>query len=276
MRRPRVRPGRRVRRGLGVVALLAMAACSTPAPAPPPDPAALRVMTWNVETHAHDPSDWAEVIAVQHPDVLALQEICAGEADELAAILQRDHGMAYRSVPGPIRPPTPDEARAPVNEALGPACGTGPDDVAFGLAVLSRLPVSDPRITAYPPDHRDEQRGFMSLRVTTGVGPTVAVYNTHLGLNGVGLDQVRRLADAATARPAVVLGDLNIGPTDPELAPLRAGFTEVDPGAEHPTTAEGKIDYVFLRGLTTVDPPDTPDTTASDHRPLVADLRPSG
>ncbi|MHC1558089.1 endonuclease/exonuclease/phosphatase family protein [Actinomycetospora sp. C-140] len=265
-----------MRRVLLGLALVVLGACSAPAAPPPSDPAALRVMTWNVETHAHDPSDWADVIAEQHPDVLALQEICAGEADELAAILRRDHGLAYRSVPGPIRPPTADEARAPVNEALGPACGTGPDDVAFGLAVLSRLPVSDPRITTYPPDRRDEQRGFMSLRVTTSAGATVAVYNTHLGLNGVGVDQVRRLADAATARPAVVLGDLNIGPTDPELAPLRAGFTEVDPGAEHTTTAEGKIDYVFLRGLTPVDPPDAPDTTASDHRPLVADLRPSG
>jgi endonuclease/exonuclease/phosphatase family metal-dependent hydrolase len=230
-------------------------------------------MTWNVQTHAHDPGEWAPTIAQARPDVVALQEICAGEADELAAILLHDWGLAYQAIPGPIRPPTSREERAPVNAALGPACGTGPDDVQFGLAVLSRLPVAEPAVVTYPPDHRDEQRGYLRLRATTASGTAVTVHDTHLGLDGVGADQARLLADdASRATPAVVLGDLNLGPDDPGLAPLRAGFTEVDPDAAHPTTAEGKIDYVFLRGLAPTGPPQTPDTTASDHRPLVADL----
>lgn len=264
---------RRALLGLAVVALLAPAACS-PTPQGPTD---LRVMTWNVETHAHQPSEWAPVVAQLHPDVLALQEICAGEADELATLLQHDHGLTYRVVPGPIRPPTPAEAHAPVNAALGPACQTGPDDVEYGLAVLSRLPVSDPVVTTYPPDHRDEQRGLLSVRVTTAAGTVVAVHDTHLGLNGVAADQVRHLADDASGTaPAVVLGDLNLGAEAPELAPLRAGFTELDPDGRHPTTAEGAIDHVFLRGLTVVGSPEAPAVTSSDHRPLVADLRIGG
>ncbi|HEY2193927.1 MAG TPA: endonuclease/exonuclease/phosphatase family protein [Actinomycetospora sp.] len=263
---------------LALAVLLVAGGCSTPQPpAPPPGPADLRVVTWNVETHAHDPAEWAPVVAGLHPDVLALQEICAGEAQDLAALLARDHGLAYRVVPAPIRPPTTAEAHAPVNAALGPACGTGPDDVQYGLAVLSRLPVTDPVVATYPPDHRDEQRGFLRLRVTTASGATVTVHTTHLGLDGVVADQVRRLAlDAAGPAPAVVLGDLNLGAAAPELAPLRAGFAEVDPDGRVPTTAEGAIDHVFLRGLHPAGAPEAPEVTASDHRPLVVDLRLGG
>jgi endonuclease/exonuclease/phosphatase family metal-dependent hydrolase len=262
----RAREGwRRRARLVLAVALLGVAACSTsPAPSAP---AALRVMTWNVQTHAHDPPDWADLVARLRPDVLALQEICVREADELAAILQR----------GPIRPPTPAEANAPVNAALGPACDTAPDAVDFGLAVLSRLPVTDARVTTYPPDRRDEQRGYLTLRVTTPAGVAVTVRDTHIGLDGVAGEQIRHLAeDASRNAPGVVLGDLNVGVDDPELAPLRAGFTEVDPDGQDPTTVEGKIDYIFLRGLAPAGPPEVPDTTASDHRPLVADLRLDG
>jgi endonuclease/exonuclease/phosphatase family metal-dependent hydrolase len=254
---------------LGLLAVLA--ACSAPAPAAPPD---LRVMTWNVQTHAHEPGEWAPTIAQARPDVVALQEICAGEADELADILLHDWGLTYQSVPGPVRPPTRAEARAPVNAALGPACGTGPDDVQFGLAVLSRLPVREPAVVTYPPDRRDEQRGYLRLTVTTPSGATVTVHDTHLGLDGVADEQVRELADdAARATPAVVLGDLNLGAGDPALAPLRDGFTDVDPDGRAPTTPEGAIDHVVLRGLTAVGPPTTPPTGASDHLPLVVDLR---
>jgi endonuclease/exonuclease/phosphatase family metal-dependent hydrolase len=227
-----------------------------------------------VETHAHGPQEWAPVVADLHPDVLALQEICAGEADELGALLARDHGLAYRVVPAPIRPPDAAEAHAPVNAALGPACGTGPDDVEYGLAVLSRLPVSDPVVVTFPPDHRDEQRGFLRLRVTTASGAAVTVHDTHLGLDGVAAAQVRRLADdAAGSAPAVVVGDLNLAADAPELAPLRAGLSEVDPDGRPATTDEGAIDHVFLRGLTPVGPPQAPEVTSSDHRPLVVDLR---
>jgi endonuclease/exonuclease/phosphatase family metal-dependent hydrolase len=281
VRRAWGRSRRRVLLGLAAIVLLALTACAarTPTGRPvavtgPPPGTALRVMTWNVETHAHGPDEWVDLVARMHPDVLALQEICAGEADQLAVLLQRDHGLAYRPLPGPIRPPTPAEAHAPVNAALGPACDTGPDDVAYGLAVLTRLPTTPPVVATFPPDHRDEQRGFMTLRVTTPAGPVVTVYTAHLGLDGAQDDQIRRLADdARRTSPTVVLGDLNIDPQEPELAPFRDGFTEVDPDAELATTVLGKIDYIFLRGLAPAGPPQAPATSASDHRPLFADLR---
>lgn len=262
---------------LGLVLLLGLSLACTAVPpvAPtPPDPSTLRVMTWNVQTGEHDPSEWAPVVAELRPDVLALQEICTADAEELAQILWRDHGLGYRVVPAPIRPPTPVEANAEVNEALGPACDTGPDDVQFGLAVLSLLPVADPRVTTYPPDPRDEQRGYLSLQVTMRTQQTVAVHTSHIGLLGTQEDQIRRLAAAAAgAGPAVVLGDLNLVSRERELMPLREGFAEVDPDGRYPTSVLGKIDYIFLRGLVPVGAPEAPEVSASDHRPLVATLR---
>lgn len=256
------RAGRRL--AVLVVALV-LGACFAP-----PDDAALRVMTWNVQTLAHDPDEWAPVVARERPDVLALQEICAPEAFALADLLRRDHGLAYDVVPGPIRPPTPDEEGAPVNAALGPVCGTAPDTVEFGLAVLSRLPVRDASVTVYPPDRRDEQRGFLTVELGAGL----TVVTTHVGLAGVQTDQIHRLADAAgSATPAVVLGDLNVPVGSPDLAPLRRAFTEIDPTGRYPTTAE-KIDYIFLRGLAVVGEPETPAVAASDHRPLIGELTP--
>ena len=270
----RVRHWRRALGGLVVIVSLTAAVvtgCSDPSP--PPPPSSLRVMTWNVQTGAHDPDEWAPVVADLRPDVLGLQEVCTRDAEELAHLLRRDHGLDYQVARGPIRPPTSAEAYAPVNAALGPACDTGPNDVLYGVAVLSRLPMSPPRIVTFPPDRRDEQRGYLSVDVTTPSGP-VAVYNAHIGLDGVQSDQLRRLAEAATEPgPAVVLGDLNVGPTRPELAPLQQGFTEVDPAGQYATSDHGKIDYIFLRDLVPLGPPQTPEVTASDHRPLVADVR---
>ena len=247
-----------------LLALLVLPACTT---SPPPGAPALRVMTWNVQSLAHEPAEWAEVIARQRPDVLGVQEICTADALELAAVLHRVHGLPYEVVPGPIRPPTPEEANAPINAALGPACDTPANAVEFGVAVLALSPISEPAVVTFPPDRRDEQRGYLTARVAG-----VRVLVTHLGLDGVQADQVRRLAEAAGGTdPVIVMGDLNVTPEAPELAPLRAGLTEVDPEGR-PTTSRGKIDYIYLRGLTVASGPDAPATTASDHRPLVADL----
>jgi endonuclease/exonuclease/phosphatase family metal-dependent hydrolase len=250
-----------------LLALLVLPACA--ASPPPAEAPGLRVMTWNVQSLAHEPAEWAEVIARQRPDVLGVQEICTAEALELAELLRRDHGLPYEVVPGPIRPPTPDEASASINAALGPACDTPADAVEFGVAVLALSPITEAAVVTFPPDRRDEQRGYLAARVA-GVRVLVA----HVGLDGVQADQIRRLAEAAAgADPVVVMGDLNVAPDAPELAPLRAGFTEVDP-AGRPTTSRGKIDYLFVRGPAIVGDPEAPAVTASDHRPLITTLRP--
>lgn len=258
--------------GVVLVGCSAAPAPTSRAPASPPTPGALRVMTWNVQTGEHDPADWVDVVARLRPDVVGLQEICADEVRELADRL-RARGLDYTAVPGPVRP-AGAEATAPINAALGPACGTAPDAVAFGLGVLSRFPVTDPAVTLFPPDRRDEQRGYLTVRVALPDRRVLTVVTTHLGLDGVADDQLRLLADA-TARddPAVVLGDLNVDVDDPALAPLSRAFTELDPDGRA-TTAFGRLDHVFVRGLRVEGGSEVGDVDVSDHRPLVGVLTP--
>ena len=263
-----------------------LTACAPAAPAPGPLPGdAVRVMTWNVETREHDPTEWARTVAEWRPDVVGLQEICAGEAAELAEGLRREYGLTYEAVPGPIRP-SPAEDVKPVNVALRRPCR---DDavVTYGLAVLSRLPVTARSTVLFAPDDRDEQRGYQRLTLRAPSGPPIIVYNAHIGLAGVQTAQIRDLGAAAgvEAGPTVVLGDLNV-PVDQEgvLAPLRGGFDEVDPSGSLRTSgnrpdapaapALEKIDYIFHRGLSTASPAAAPWVPSSDHRPLIGALRP--
>lgn len=233
-----------------LLVLLLLAACG-------PAPASVRVMTWNVLTARYDPADWAPVIAAHRPDVVGLQEICAAEAVELAALL-RARGLDYTAVPGPVVP-TPAEDAAPVNAALRRPCADrGP--VTYGLAVLTRLPVVTATTTLFAPDRRDEQRGYQ--RVDLG---GLVVVNAHLGLDGTAGPQLEALAAVAAAErgPVVVLGDLNRA----DVGPLRS-LTSV---GSFPTAGPGAIDHVLVRGLGVVSA-EAPEVPVSDHRPLIARL----
>jgi endonuclease/exonuclease/phosphatase family metal-dependent hydrolase len=266
---------------LGLLAACATVGSETPTH-PPGD--VLRVMTWNVETRERSPAEWAPTIADARPDVLGLQEICAGEAVELAELLRRDHGLAYEAVPGPIRP-VPGEDGLPLNVALRRPCRDGAV-VTYGLAVLSRLPVETSATELFPPDHRDEQRGYQRLTLRGPDSAPLAVYNVHVGLAGVQPEQIRALGAAAAgeAGATVVLGDLNVPAEAGDVPGPLGGFDEVDPDGRLPTSdnradtpgapADEKIDYIFHRGLVASSPPTAPWVPSSDHRPLIAALRP--
>jgi endonuclease/exonuclease/phosphatase family metal-dependent hydrolase len=276
-------------RVLTLIIVAVLAACSGCAPSPSGTGAStdLRVMTWNVLTARFDPPDWAGTIAAWRPAVVGLQEICGGEAVALADLLRREHGLPYVAVPGPIRP-TPVEDADPVNAALRRPCHDGAV-VQYGLAVLTLLPVTAASTELFAPDHRDEQRGYQRVTMRAPAGGSLTVFNTHVGLAGVQPSQIRELADRAVREPGptVVLGDLNVSQErDPGvLAPLREGFVEVDPDRRLRTSANDpddpdvapldEIDYVFARGLASVEPAAAPWTPSSDHRPLIGTLRPS-
>jgi endonuclease/exonuclease/phosphatase family metal-dependent hydrolase len=279
---------------VGVVVLVPVLSGPTtaaPAATPAPAPAAeLRVMTWNVKTNEFDAPDWAPVVAEQAPDVVAFQEICAGDAEDLADLLRTQHGLDYQVVPGSAR------------EAIYETCRTtaaGP--VVFGQAVLSRVPLRDPVTTPLPdPDGLDEPRALLSVTLDLPGAP-VRLLTTHITigadtgddaakkarrrvLQGEQIAAVARAAAAAGER-VVLMGDFNVGPDDPRLDPVeRAGLQEVDRGRNAPTgnnridapgsAADRKIDYMFLEGVGQVGEPETFWVPSSDHRPLVATLRP--
>jgi endonuclease/exonuclease/phosphatase family metal-dependent hydrolase len=265
-------------------------AAPTAAPTTAPPAAALRVMTWNVRTNEFDAPDWAPVVAEQKPDVVAFQEICAGDAEDLADILRTEYGLDYTVVPGSAR------------EAIYETCRVTADGpVVFGQAVLSRVPVRDPVNTLLPDGGGlDETRAFLAVTLDVPGAP-IRLLTTHITIGGEPYDDdaararrydlqaeqiaiVARAAGAAGER-VVLLGDLNVGPDDPRLDVLdAAGLVEVDDDRRAPTgnnrfddpgsAADAKIDYQFVKGLTQVGQPETYWVPSSDHRPLIATLRP--
>ena len=282
------------RRASLVAALLALCCLGTVVACAPADDPELRVMTWNVRTNEFDASDWVPVIAERRPDVIAFQEICTGDAEQLADLLRTEHGLDYQVATGPARPPLYETCPDP----------TGP--LVFGQAVLSRVPLRDPVVTNLPtvlPDGAavggvDESRVLLAVTLDLPAGP-VRVLTTHItvgawegdteeiiarrrALQAEQIATVARTASGSGER-VVVLGDLNVEPRDPRLDPLTdAGLLEVDRERNAPTVgnrpdapgsaAARKIDYLYVAGLTPVGEPETFWVPSSDHRPLLATL----
>ena len=79
--------------------------------------------------------------------------------------------------------------------------------------------------------------------------------------------------------PTIVFGDLNAGPHSAELQPLLARLHDTwpasaGPGFTYPATAPAKrIDYVLTSPDFSVAHAEVLATDASDHRPLIVDLR---
>ncbi|MCW0212427.1 MAG: endonuclease/exonuclease/phosphatase family protein [Pseudonocardia sp.] len=234
--------------------------------------APVRVMTWNVATIRFAPADWAPVVAEQAPDVLGLQEICTGDAEELRELLRRDHGLEYRLVPGAV--PTSGTFRSV--DCADRGIGSG----AFGQAVLTRLQVVPDSTTVTSLPLRagiddDEPRGWLSVALRAGDGREFRVQNTHLSTGGdIRAEQIAALAADASRYPAsLVLGDLNTTPDETDLlAPLLENFRDAGGDADLPSHEGRRIDYVFARGLGAVGAARLAAPGGSDHRPVVSDI----
>jgi endonuclease/exonuclease/phosphatase (EEP) superfamily protein YafD len=146
------------------------------------------------------------------------------------------------------------------------------DDVE-GVAVLSRLPIQNVQIVplAQAPKPPDLHR--VALIVHAG---SITFVATHLG----GADFVSEvqsiLAAVQGTSPVVVAGDLNSVPTTPQMELFtQAGFSDLGAAANLPTipadAPNQRIDYLWAKG-TTLHEMETLATTASDHRPIVADV----
>ncbi len=214
-----------------------------------------------------------DVLAELDADVVLLQEVdeCCGRSGgvDQAAWLGARLGMEWRFAPF-----------------------MDYDGGRYGLATLSRLPVTRSDVIVLPPGTQ-EPRSALRITVDLGGGEHASVTNAHLDWMA---DPSRRLAQARVlraeldaderARPtavAVLGGDLNDVPSSDAIRV----FTAAAPGAEpafarlgpteptFPADAPKKtIDHFLARGggrwtpssVTVVD-----ERLASDHRPVVAE-----
>lgn len=229
-----------------------------------------RVMTWNIcNPCGESNADKAADIADHAPQVIALQEACVRDVEQIRDRLRSHYGLVYHVEYGSVL------------HNWG-RCGGAPwNPGGYGQALLSAAPMTG-RVNVEYPDGGSEDRGYMAV-TTTVDGRSVRVFNTHLAerrQEDVRAKQVKVLA-AAVARHArvIVLGDFNAVPDASELAPMWDLATDTDPrcrpssaGACEPTTDwQSRFDYVFLRGITPLRHAVRP-TPSSDHHMLYTDL----
>ncbi|MCR4904509.1 MAG: endonuclease/exonuclease/phosphatase family protein [Clostridiales bacterium] len=238
----------------------------------------IRVMTFNIQhghVHLSDPgridlSVMADVIRDAGADIIGLNEVrgrgerpdYTAQTEAMAAILGY-HGYFGRSF------------------YVG---GWNP----YGNAVLSRWPIveakvfriPDPALKADAP--RFEPRSILRAVIDLPDGGRFAVYASHFGLSHVEAEHAASLAASLTAEeplPFALMGDFNVTPDDPVLAPLDASLCETHSiltsrgELSHPSHAPADlIDFIYTARSVTVKDVHVHTVVASDHCPVVADL----
>ncbi|WP_214408285.1 endonuclease/exonuclease/phosphatase family protein [Pseudonocardia lacus] len=264
----------------------------------------VRAMTWNLwwrfgpRWRDRQPGIRATLERLR-PDVVALQEVWAGEgttqADELAAAL----GM-HAVFASPSYPPAPVDAVDP--DHVG---------VDLGIAVLSRWPIAGHEVVAMPARHRGWDPVALTVRVGHPVGPlpvVAACLDYGVPYTDDRIAQGTFVADLATDPsrdgpcPVLLMGDLNAAVDSPVLrragdvlvdawtagggapdavtlpsthpsAPLEAGPQMVDRRIDHIFFRPGREDqHVLVEGVRMAGEP-VGGIHPSDHLAVVADLR---
>ncbi|CAM5280559.1 hypothetical protein SAVIM338S_00132 [Streptomyces avidinii] len=214
---------------------------SQPVAADPVAPQAVRTVTYNAcgaskcKNTVDTAQEWAAKFRSRMvseggtADVIALQELCAGQYEALASLL-----VGYTSVR--------------VGEQEPDGCGGwGGTSKKFGNAVFVKGTAADfstHQALVNPAEPKlEEQRWVACVKGPIG-GRTTLACGTHLATtipsNGtpVMLDHMERWAAGA---PALVLGDFNAVPDHPALKPMRTGlcgtgsFLEADSTLNRPT-----------------------------------------
>jgi endonuclease/exonuclease/phosphatase family metal-dependent hydrolase len=237
----------------------------------------LRILSYNIHKciggvdRRYEPGRVADVIRGLDTDVLMLQEVDAGvsrsRGDKQVELLGDELGMPYRTW-------------YPNVEVRGGG--------QYGNAILSRYPIIESTnidLTLRFKKRRSALHGVLRVR-HDDIDRTVHVFNMHLGLARY---ERRRQLDKFLAchpfahlhhdTPVVVGGDLNdvYGGLGELLAP--AGFRGIERAHRTPRRERQRaaLDAIFVRGALDFLRLSRCDSAlarrASDHRPLVAEVR---
>jgi endonuclease/exonuclease/phosphatase family metal-dependent hydrolase len=267
-------------RRVGVLVLVTLSflvtAPASAAPKPVRDPVALRVLSFNIHTGIGvdgrlDLVRTAGAIRDTRADVVALQEVDVhwdarsdfrDQAGELAGML------AMRMFFAPIYDLAPPHPGVPRRQ--------------YGVAILSRLPLSRTenheitRLSTLEPKPVPAPAPGFAEAVVRVRGVSVRVYVTHLDYRpdpSVRAAQVADMLRIMRGGRKILLGDFNAPPEAPELAPLWRELTAAPAGFTFPADVPVRqLDYVAVSQGIRVRSAHVPETLASDHRPVLAEL----
>ena len=155
------------------------------------------------------------------------------------------------------------------------------DEGLYGNALISRIPIAERQVIPVPPPFPNPENRYYEnrclLRAVLENGLTVLVI--HFGLSPIEAENaVRTVLPYINNEKTVLMGDFNVTPDDPVLAPIREKLTDTADffegerlsfPSDHP---DRKIDYIFVSPDIKVISADIPPIVASDHRPHVAEI----
>lgn len=229
------------------------------------DPATLRILSYNLHAGVGldgrlDVGRLAEVIARSRPDLVAVQEVDRGtrrsQAADQLALLEQGTGMPA------VFGKTIDH-----------------DGGDYGVALLSRWPLSDVRKHFLPTLPDEEKRIALAAKVNPGAGwPELLLVGTHLSWSPPESiwEQTVQLNEWFASPGSdyrILAGDFNATPDTSPLQELRKSWSDGEAGgatfpADEPTR---KIDYVMVGpGLTLLSTEVINEPVASDHRPVLS------
>ncbi len=234
----------------------------------------LRIMSYNIQ-HGHlhlcggiDLSKTCDVIRQYNPDIVALNEVrgrgthseYTAQAEYMAANLGY-HCFFGRSL------------------CIG---GSNP----YGNAVLSKYPIVDARIIPIPNpvskavEQRSISRCTIEILDDGHIAP-FAVYVTHFGLTEPEHEHAvsTLLTVLGSERlPFALMGDFNMIPENPMLAPLNQMLRGTDGKLSGQLSfpsdnPQKKLDYIFVSNNIEVIYAEIPQIAVSDHCPIFADIQ---
>ena len=232
-----------------------------------------------------DVNRYASAVRSLGADVLALQEVDHNQgrslnADLTAVAAEAMDATEHRFVAALTGTPGSTWMAATGEEQ--------PDEASYGIALLSRHPVTSWEVVRLPPVPvrvpmwwrgarrpswvHDEPRVGVAAAVETPEGP-VTVVNTHLSfLRWWNPHQLRVLLRSIAHRDErlVLVGDLNMGPrTAHRLTGMRSLASHLTFPADAPVE---QIDHVLTAGDLRATHTEARQLPMSDHRALVVDL----
>jgi len=234
----------------------------------------LKVMSYNVH-HCNPPSrpgyiDVEAIVATikaQEPDLVALQEI-----------------DVHTNRSGAFNQAAEIAGKLEMHFYFGKAIDFGGGD--YGVALLSRYPMTDTVVYRLPTkaETKGEPRVMATAKIMLPGGTAILFGSTHLDAQKEPVNRLLQMEEilrisASEKLPFVLAGDFNCTPESKEIKLLDKVFTRTCSTCEptFPVTIPDRaIDYIALapgKKFQVISHQVIPERYASDHLPVVADIR---